>query len=164
MKMTSEAIIQNSENTEQQILGLINSNISALSIMSEYLEIEQEIVHDTLQQMIEKGKVKGKITEDGERFYKTDTRMPKEAIADDIEEKDEKFSLRSFAFRVTLIGALIAFIAGQVFVRLDIEGSPLYNMGVASIMLSIFLVLGSLFIPGKKDITDMGPRTTIETQ
>ncbi len=58
------------------LVGLVvDENVSALQTMQDELELSEEEVTDLLRELLKEGRINGKISDDGKRFWKSDAKV-----------------------------------------------------------------------------------------
>ncbi|MFW9908231.1 MAG: hypothetical protein ACFFEF_06620 [Candidatus Thorarchaeota archaeon] len=141
--MTVEEIKVDKSTLKRRITKLIKSNLSSIKMIAEQLETSDEIVLELVAELIEERVVKGSISPDGSRFFRSDLGTPdlsQEAIQEEPEPAKSSLLIPKL---ITLVGASL-FVAGQVLIRMVAEEVPLHNSAGAMVFLGMFTFIGGL--------------------
>jgi hypothetical protein len=97
-----------SDKKEDAMNLILKGNVSAIQILSDRLEIAPDEVRKIIEELIEEGRLKGSLTEDGKRFFKREVKLSN-APSINREEKPPdflNFNARP-AITVAIVGVLI---------------------------------------------------------
>ena len=140
----------NPQDTRMGLTQLVaEQNMSSVTMISEQLGIDEDTTRAYLHQLVETGELKGYITEDGSRFFKSEvhlTSAPVIASHEDWipESHDTKSGKIIFVLGLALI------MAGQAVPRLLINDPFSIGVGAALAMIGFVTLLGGLASIGCK--------------
>ncbi|MFW9847564.1 MAG: hypothetical protein ACFFF4_00385 [Candidatus Thorarchaeota archaeon] len=141
--MTSEVSLQDKTTIKQEIVRLISSNISAIHLVAEHLKVSDEVVSSLILELVEEGKLKGTISEDGLRFFRSDVKMP--TISNEPVEEEQKGNPMFIIPKAIVTMGIAMFIAGQIFTRVFAQGTPLQETSAGLVLLGLIAIFGGLF-------------------
>ena len=130
---------------KEELLHLVkNENVSAIETLVNRLELTSDEVVQLIESLLESGELKGTLTEDRKRFFKTDVELSK---APTIERADAPPSFLDFntrpAFVIALIGFLI--VAGGVIVNVYAADIVEQNFAAILILIGLFIAIAGLY-------------------
>lgn len=141
------------EKKKKLVSLIVEHNVSALVILSEKLELDQEAVTELINELVSANELHGMISEDGVRFFRSDAKVSDAPI---IHHDDKLPEFLSYDTRpgkaiaiigfIVLIGAsLVNYYATDV-----IEG----NFAAGLFLVGLVIFLGGLYLVTKKDTPD----------
>jgi hypothetical protein len=137
--MTTEVTLEKKVTTKQEIAQLISNNVSAIPLIAEHLHINESEVILKLEELVEEGILKGTISEDGLRFYRSDVKMP--TISDEtvveVQEDNSMFMIP----KAIIVTGIIMFFAGQIFTRVFAEGTALRETSAGLVLLGLIAII-----------------------
>jgi hypothetical protein len=141
----------NSQDTRMGLTKLVTEqNMSSVTILSEYLGIDEDTARVYLQDLVETGELKGYITEDGSRFFKSDVRVTSAPIVSSHDDWNPETHDTKIGKIIFVTG--IAFLAtGQVLPRLFSSEDLNVGLGAALAMFGFVVILVGLANLGCKD-------------
>ncbi|MFX0053464.1 MAG: hypothetical protein ACFFAX_02640 [Promethearchaeota archaeon] len=128
------------------LVDLVENNVSSIDMLSSRIGLSPEETQKMLMELVEEGKLSGRLTSDGSRFYRSDAKTsdaPTIASAPEpvIERRDTRPGL------IIMLSGIIMFIAGNILVNLNVEFSLLWSIGSAIIFLGpLVLVAGMYYV------------------
>ena len=128
-----------------RIIDLVESNISSVDMISETLQLNPEEIRSILERLSEDGRIKGHLTSDGSRFFKSDTKVsdaPRIELMEDLEVP--KTNTKPGLF-VIILGFASYFI-GNMLVRIGEEQTFLWGLGGAITLAGPIVILVGMFI------------------
>jgi hypothetical protein len=141
--MTTEITLENKATTKQDIVQLITNNVSAIPLIAEHLQIDDELVISLLEDLVEEKTLKGTICENGLRFYRSDVKMP--THFEESEEEEIEDNPMAMVPKLIVATGIIMFITGQIFTRVFTQGTPLQETSAGLVVLGLFAIFGGLF-------------------
>lgn len=150
--MTHEVVVHDNAKLKDDIIQLIESNVSAIPLIAEQLELDESLVRTLILEAVDEGRVAGYMSPDEIRFYRTDIKMP--TISETPKEEFELPPAPSLLVPKAILGGGIAlFVAGQILVRLAEIETTMYNISTMFVfggLVTIILGLCSLSKSGSK--------------
>jgi hypothetical protein len=128
------------------LVDLVERNVSSIDMLSSQTGLSPEETQKMLLELVEEGKLSGRLTSDGSRFYRSDVKTsdaPTIASTPEtvIVKKDTRPGI------LIMISGIIMFLAGNLLVNLNVEFSTLWNIGSAVIFLGpLVLIAGMLYV------------------
>ena len=150
--MTREVVVHDNAKLKDQIIKLIESNMSAIPLIAEQLEIDEMLVRALILEAVEEGLINGHLSPDETRFYRSDIKMPT-ASAVSIEEYEIPPPPSILVQKAILGSGIGLFIAGQILIRLVEAETTMYNISTMLVfggLVTIILGLCSLSKAGSK--------------
>lgn len=150
--MTHEVVVHDNAKLKDQIVKLIENNISAIPLIAEQLEIDEVLVRTLILEAVEEGQINGHLSPDEIRFYRSDIKMPT-AQSSSIEEYEIPSAPSMLVQKVILGAGIGLFVAGQILIRLAEVESTMYNISTMLVfggLVTIILGLCSLSKTGSK--------------
>lgn len=125
--MTHEVVVHNNAELKEQVLKLIENNVSAIALIAEQLDIDETHVKALILEAVEEDQISGHFNPDETRFYRSDIRMPTTSAAP--EEEFQMPPAPSLLIpKAILGGGIVLFIAGEILVRLVEAETTMYNI------------------------------------
>ncbi|MFW9804430.1 MAG: hypothetical protein ACFFFC_17360 [Candidatus Thorarchaeota archaeon] len=126
------------------LVDLVENNVSSIDMLSSRIGLSPEATQKMLMELVEEGKLSGRLTSDGTRFYKSDVKTsdaPTVASAPEpvIEERDTKPGI------IIMLSGIIMFISGNILVNLNAEFSFLWSIGSAIIFLGPLVLIAGMY-------------------
>jgi hypothetical protein len=125
-----------SEKKEDAMNLILKGNVSAIQILSDRLEITPDEVRKIIEELIEEGKLKGSLTEDGDRFFKSEVKL---SNAPSIGREDKLPDFLNFNARPAITVAIVGFLiiaAGLIFNSMTTD---MVGQNIATVLLFIGL-------------------------
>ena len=117
---------------------IINENVSAIQILVDELVMTSDEVIELIGKLLETGELNGTLTEDGQRFFKSDVKLS-EAPA--IERGEAPPSFLTFNTRPPIVVAIIGLIIIISGVIVNAFASDIAGQNIASILIFIGLFI-----------------------
>ncbi len=136
---------------KEKIVSLImKHNVSAIAILSENLELDQEAVIELINELISENGLHGMVSEDGVRFFRSDAKVSDAPV---IHREDHLPEFLSYDSRpgkvIAIIGFIILIGAGLVTnYATDITEE---NFAAGLFLVGLVIFLGGLYLVTKKD-------------
>lgn len=144
--MVQSIVDNNKTDIHGRLVELIQGNVSSVEFISEELGLTEEETGTILTELILDGTIKGSLTEDGSRFFRSDTKkstLPQGVIEQDYELKYPDTRLGKI---VTIVG-LAMFIVGQFFPNATWgAGDTLADIGSSIVIFGLAVFIGGLFL------------------
>jgi hypothetical protein len=127
-----------------ELLELVEKNVSSIDMLSSLLGTSSEETKEMLIYLVEEGKLAGRLTSDGSRFYKSYVKTSEALkIPSAPEPKFEKKDTRPGIY--IMLSGFILFIVGNILVNLNLEFSILWSLGSALLLAGPLVLIGGLF-------------------
>jgi len=141
--MTHEVVVRNNDDLKNRIINLIESNMSAISLIAEQLDVDELLVRTLILEAVAERKLSGNLTTDESRFYRSDVKMP--TIKDVEPEEFEMPKPPSLLIPKVVIGSGIGlFIAGQILIRLSLAETTMYNISTMFVFGGLVTIIAGL--------------------
>lgn len=140
----------NMSEKEDELIDLImNENVSAIQILVDRLEIISDDVIELINKLLDEGKLKGSLTEDGVRFFKSEVKLSK---APAIERDDGPPSFMNFNARPGIVAALVGFIiiAAGLIVNTYALDAIEQNFAAVLILVGLIITMVGLYLLSKR--------------
>ena len=126
------------------LVDLVERNVSSIDTLSSQIGVSLDETKRILIELVEDGKISGRLTPDGSRFYKSDAKTsdaPTIASAPEpvIERRDTRPGI------LIMLSGIIMFISGNLLMNLNIEFSLLWSIGSAVILLGPLVLIAGMF-------------------
>lgn len=136
------------DKTQQStILQMVEKNISSLLVISKKVNLPLEDVQDIINTMVSQNLLRGYISEDGTRFFRTDSRYrsskPKEI---QVEIENNFFTPGKIVF----FTGLLMFIIGQIGSRMVAMHSLIWECLASSVVLGLLFILLGMILFSKE--------------
>jgi hypothetical protein len=126
------------------LLELVENNVSSIDLLSSQLGMSPEETQKMLLNLVEEGKLAGKLTADGSRFFRSDAKTSDApTITSTPELKIEKQDARPGIF--IMLSGIILFIVGNLLVNLNVEFETLWSLGSALVFAGPLVLIAGLF-------------------
>jgi hypothetical protein len=136
---------------KQELINLImNQNVSAIYTLSTRLEITTDEVIQLINDLIEEGNLKGTLTEDHERFFKSDIKL---SAAPTIAREDDQPSFLTFNARPGKVTAIVGFlivIAGLI-VNAFATDAIEQNFAALLVLFGILIIITGLYCLSRRE-------------
>ncbi|MHA1960277.1 MAG: hypothetical protein ACW99U_08605 [Candidatus Thorarchaeota archaeon] len=123
---------------------VVEKQVSSIEVMSTEIGIDNENTRLLLEELVADGRIHGRISENGERFFKSAVRMsggrviPSHSMA-----ASERADSRKGKYAI--LGGIVTFIVGQVFPD-SLWSVPLIgNLGIIFVFAGMAMILAGLF-------------------
>lgn len=137
-------------NKKQELIDIImNENLSAIQIIGSRLGITSEEVITQINELLKTGELKGTLTDDGSRFYKSVVKL---SDAPKIERDETLPSFMSFNTRPAIITSIVGIllIGGGVIVNAFARDMIESNFAAVLILLGIIILMIGLYTLSKR--------------
>ncbi|MFW9835199.1 MAG: hypothetical protein ACFFEK_14460 [Candidatus Thorarchaeota archaeon] len=125
-----------SDKKDEMMNLILKGNVSAIQILSDRLEITPDEVRIIIEELLEEGRLKGSLTEDGKRFFKSEVKL---SDAPSIDREDNLPDFMNFnarpAITVTIVGFLII-AAGLIY---NSMATDIVRQNIATVLIFIGL-------------------------
>ena len=134
----------NPQDTRMGLTRLVaEQNMSSVTMISEHLGIDEDTARVYIQELVETGKLKGYITEDGSRFFKSDVHLTSAPIVAAHEEwipetHDTKIG------KIVFVAGIALVVIGQAVPRIFVSDPLSLGLGAALAMIGFVTLLGGL--------------------
>ena len=118
-------------------------NMSSVTMISEQLGIDEDLTRVYLQELVETGELKGYITEDGSRFFKSDVHMTSAPIVALHEEWIPETHDTRLGKIIFVVG-IVLIVIGQAGPRILVRDPLSVGFGAALAMIGFVILLGGL--------------------
>lgn len=133
-----------SEKRDELLHLVTDENVSAIEILVDRLKLTSDEVVQMINEALDSGELKGTMTEDGRRFFKSDVKLSK---APTIERTDAPPSFLVFNTKPALATALVGFlvVAGGVIVNAYAADANEQNFAAILILVGLFIAIAGLY-------------------
>ena len=126
------------------LVDLVEKNVSSIDMLSSQTGLSPEETKKMLAELVQEGKLSGRLTSDGSRFYRSDAKTsdaPTIVSAPEpvIERRDTRPGI------LIMLSGIVMFIAGNLLVNLNVEFSILWSIGSAVIFLGPLVLIAGMF-------------------
>jgi hypothetical protein len=126
------------------LVKLVESNVSSIDMLSSQLGISLEETQKMLMDLVEEGKLAGKLTADGSRFFKSDVKTSDApTIASAPELEIQKQDTRPGIF--IMLSGIVLFVLGNLLVNMTVEFEILWSLGSALLFAGPLVLIAGLF-------------------
>ncbi|MFW9964290.1 MAG: hypothetical protein ACFFCX_12040 [Candidatus Sifarchaeia archaeon] len=136
---------------KQELIDLVmNENVSAIQIIADRLEITTPEVIEIISRLIDAGELHGTLTEDGNRFYKSEVKLSK---APKIEREESPPSFLSFNTRPAIVTIIVGIVvlSGGVIVNAFAVDVIESNFAAILILIGIIIIVIGLYSLSKRN-------------
>ncbi len=128
------------------LMDLVEKNVSSIDMLSSQLDMSTEETQKMLLQLVDEGKLAGKLTADGSRFFRSDVKTSEAPIIPSSPEPEiEKKGTKPGIF--IILSGFILFVVGNLLVNLNIEFSILWGLGSALLLAGpLVLIAGLIYV------------------
>lgn len=140
-------------NKKKLVNLIVEHNVSAIAILSEKLELDQDTVIELINELISENDLHGMISEDGVRFFRSDAKVSEAPVI----HRDEKLpEFLSYDTRPGKVIAIIGFIVliGAVLINSYATDVPEQNFAATIFVVGLVIFLSGLFLATKKQMPD----------
>ena len=133
-----------SEKRDELMHLVMNENVSAIEILVTRLGLTSDEVIKVINELLDSGELKGTLTEDGKRFFKSDVKLSQ---APTIERTIAPPTFVGFNTKPALATALVGFliIAGGVVVNANAADVTEQNFAAILILVGLFITIAGLY-------------------
>jgi DNA-binding Lrp family transcriptional regulator len=134
-----------SEKKNELIDLVMDLNVSAIQILADRLGITADEVTELINELLEEGKLKGSLTEDSTRFFRSEVKLSE---APRIARDDDQPSFMKFNARPAKITAIVGFIiiAGGLIVNAYALDTVEQNFAAVLIFLGVMITLAGAYL------------------
>ncbi|MHA1136067.1 MAG: hypothetical protein ACTSSE_06220 [Candidatus Thorarchaeota archaeon] len=119
--------------------------ISSLEMISNLTGLEEELVRDSIEELVKEGTLKGSFATDGKRFFLSNVKTSDAPLADTFDSGHEIKKANTMTAKIIALTGVIMLVAGQI-MRGLIEIHPgMDNAGTAMFMLGMVVLLAGSF-------------------
>lgn len=130
---------------------VMDEDLSSVVILSTRLGMGEDEVRLMLQQLVTEGVLKGRLTPDGQRFFRGDLRVSSRATVSSPEEEPAFMRYNSRPGKYAAVVGLIVVVSGYVVLTLGHGGMGAETRGIAVMLLGLFiLILGCYYVGRRK--------------
>lgn len=126
------------------LVDLVEQNWSSVDMMSERLGLAPEDTQKMLLELVEEGKIVGRLTPDGERFFKTDVKVSDAPVIASTQEVEAEGSDARPGILIMITGVAL-YVIGNILVNVNPEFEFLWNLGSSLVFLGPLVLIGGLF-------------------
>ncbi|MFW9847393.1 MAG: hypothetical protein ACFFD6_11635 [Candidatus Thorarchaeota archaeon] len=134
------------------LVDLVEQNWSSVDMMSERLGLTPEDTQRMLLDLVEEGRISGRLTPDGERFFRTDAKVSDAPVISSTQELNVHQSDARPGILIMLAGIAL-YIIGNILVNVNPEFEFLWNLGSSLVFLGPLVLIGGLFYISKVNPT-----------
>jgi hypothetical protein len=127
---------------KQELVRLVNKeNVSSILLLADMLNLTNDEVRALIEESLADGSIKGTVTEDGQRFFKTDISVSDAPVIHSEEKLPAFMEFDTRPGRITsIIGLIIIAIGVIVF-----SGMGQQDVGAIVVFAGVFLMFSGLF-------------------
>lgn len=145
--MTQKPVAKDDTDAIQRLVSLVNEyNMSSIDILSEKLDRSEDAVRDLIQSLVDMGKLHGNITNDGERFFRSDTKLSQAPV---LSSNNEPIIYRADTTlgKYIFLAGFVMFIIGQALANSGLIGEFGMEIGFGLVICSILvIVVGLMYV------------------
>ncbi len=132
------------DNKSKLVILVNKENVSAIRIMGDILEISPEEVIKLIEDLCATGTIHGSITDDGERFYKSEIKLSDAPV---IPGGDQIPAFMKFDTRPGIISSIIGFaiIALGLFLNANALDFVEQDFGAITMFLGVFILFSGMY-------------------
>ena len=126
------------------LVDLVERNVSSVDMLSSQLGLSPEKTQEILLDLVEEGKLDGKLSPDGARFFRSDVKTsdaPTIGSAPELELKKQD----ARAGILVMISGIVMYIMGNLLVNINIEFEILWNLGSSLVFAGPLVLIAGLF-------------------
>ncbi|NHJ14395.1 MAG: hypothetical protein EAX95_12015 [Candidatus Thorarchaeota archaeon] len=130
---------------DSKVVHLVESNVSSIEIIGEMLSVSPDEARTLILRLTESGRLKGHLTEDGCRFFRSDVVPSKAPTAG----KSEDLKVSSPNMKPGLVLIVLGFASymlGNILVRVSIEDTFLWGVGGAITFAGPLIIIAGLIV------------------
>jgi len=143
---------------KQDLIELVTEKkLSSIQMISEIMDIDQEVTTTLLKHLLEEGTVNGSLSEDETRFFSSYTKVSSAPTIPSVETDGiVEFEPNSPIGKITAISGLLMLIIGSIVRTITIEGSRLNfdTAGTAVFMIGFVALIAGWIIVSKQNPPD----------
>lgn len=128
-----------------KIVYLVENNVSSVDMISESLQLNPEEIRGILAKLAQEGRIKGHLTADGSRFFKSELKISDAPRMESMEGLEIPKTNTKPGLLVIVLG-FVAYAIGNFLVRLGGEQSFLWGLGGAITLAGPIIILVGMFI------------------
>ncbi len=138
---------------EKLVSLIMKHNVSAIAILSEKLELDQDAVIELINELVSENGLHGIISEDGVRFYRSDAKVSDAPV---IHREDKMPEFLSYDTRPGKVIAIIGFIVliGAGLVNYYATDLPERDFAAILFFVGLVIFFGGLYLVTKKKTPD----------
>jgi hypothetical protein len=127
---------------KQELVRLVNEeNVSAILLLADMLELTNDEVRALIEESLSEGSIKGSITDDGQRFFKSDVSVSEAPV---IRSEDSLPAFMEFDTRPGRIAAIIGLIIIAIgVVTFSVLGQQ--DVGAIIVFAGVFVMFSGMF-------------------
>ncbi|MHA2003649.1 MAG: hypothetical protein ACW960_06020 [Candidatus Thorarchaeota archaeon] len=126
------------------LMELVERNVSSIDMLSSQLGMSPEETQKILLELVDAGKLAGKLTADGSRFFRSDVKTSEAPIIPSTPEPEiQKKGAKPGVF--IMLSGIILFVVGNLLVNLNLEFSILWGLGSALLLAGPLVLITGLF-------------------
>ncbi|MHA2021263.1 MAG: hypothetical protein ACW98J_09250 [Candidatus Thorarchaeota archaeon] len=130
------------------LVDLVERNVSSIDMLSSQLGISPEETQKLLLDLVREGRLAGKLTTDGARFFRSDVKTSDaQTIASAPELEFEKQDAKPGIF--IMLSGIVLFIIGNLLVNTSVEFGTLWGVGSALLLGGPLVLIAGLFYVSK---------------
>jgi hypothetical protein len=136
-------------NSAVDLVDLVKRNVSSIDMLSSQLGISPEETQKLLLDLVREGRLAGRLTADGARFFRSDAKTSDaQTIAAVPELEFEKQDTKPGIF--IMLSGIVMFIIGNLLVNTSVEFGTLWGVGSALLFGGpLVLIAGLLYVSMK---------------
>ncbi|MBY8998095.1 MAG: hypothetical protein KGD60_10195 [Candidatus Thorarchaeota archaeon] len=133
-----------SEKKDELIDLVMIQNVSGIQIFADRLKITSEEVIELINELLEEGKLKGSLTEDGTRFFRSEIKLSE---APTIARDDDQPGFMEFNSRPGIVTSIVGLviIAGGLLVNAYALDTVEQNFAAVLIFIGMMITLAGLY-------------------
>ncbi len=132
------------------LMELVEKNVSSIDMLSSQLGIPPEETQKMLLDLVAEGKLTGKLTADGSRFFRSDVKTSDAPTIVSAPELEIGRQDARPGFFIMLSG-IILFVIGNLLVNMTAEFRTLWSLGSALLFAGPLVLIAGLFYISKKN-------------
>ncbi len=127
-----------SEKKDEMIELIMNQSVSGIQILTDRLEITSDEVIELINELLEEGELKGTLTEDGTRFFKSEVKL---SAAPTIGRDDDQPDFMTFNARPAIVTMIVGFIIIVLGLIVNVFALDVVEQSFAAILIFFGLMI-----------------------
>lgn len=119
--------------------------VSSLEMISNLTGLDEELVHEAIEELVKEGTLDGSFAADGKRFFLSNVKTSEAPVADTIYQGHEIKKTNTMSAKLVILTGVIMLIAGQVMRSLIAIHPGMENGGVAIFMLGMVVLMAGWY-------------------
>ncbi|TFH06200.1 MAG: hypothetical protein E4H14_11270 [Candidatus Thorarchaeota archaeon] len=119
--------------------------VSSLEMISNLTGLDEELVHEAIEELVKEGTLKGSFTEDRKRFFLSNVKTSEAPLADTLDPGHEIKIANTLGAKLVALTGVIMLVAGQIMRGLIAIHPGMENGGVAIFMIGMVVLMAGWY-------------------